>query len=135
MSLDKTKPVATRDGQAARIIDVWDGYRGPSGETVLALIKTAIGDQIRGFYENGQFFKSHASEWDLVNVEPPPQQHKVRYHFYVFNDGSMGMSRTCPDYASDDSIIAYAEAEVTFHESGKISELDRITLIQSINRQ
>lgn len=68
MSFDKTKPVIIRAGRPAQIIEVPGGYKGPSGETVLALIKTDIGDQIRGFYEDGHYFRNQESDWDLINL-------------------------------------------------------------------
>lgn len=133
-SFDKTKPVGTRAGLPAQIIEVPGGYKGPSGETVLALIKTDIGHQIRGFYEDGHYFRNQEGPWDLVNTELPPREYAARFFMIVFNDGSINVSSRAPLTEGEFDIIAKAEINPTFLETRPLSAQEQRTLTQAINR-
>ena len=94
-AFDPTKPVQTRAGGYARVIDT--KFKSPGGN-ILAVIAEADREFVRAYYADGRYSLSRELGVDLVNV---PE--KIERWHNVYSDGSTNDFKTraaADDYES-----------------------------------
>jgi hypothetical protein len=86
MSLDRNKPVQTRDGRKVTIY-TWDApnWRYP--------IHGRVENEINplGWDADGHFTGSRECGLDLINVPEQPKKHKFYAHMLKYDDGVFGL--------------------------------------------
>lgn len=124
---DPNKPVQTREGGTARIVDT--NLKGPNGNILAIITRTGLPDkseQHRAYYSDGSYSPSREpNPVDLVNL-----LHKQIVTVYVslFGDGTYSVTRF-PDSAGENPGVygAFLIAQKTFNL--EITEGDQLDLV------